>query len=564
MFLESLKIENNKSLVRDIQFKKGLNLIVDETDNRIKHESGNNVGKTTVLRLVDFCFNGDRSKIYEDQEFSNKSNTVVKDFLLNNNILITLTLTNELDNISSDKLEIQRNFLTYGDKILRINGEDVQTQDFENILKREIFNFSNEKPTFRQIVSKYIRVDSKELSNTIKILHTNTTFEEYEALYFFWLGIDTKNIARKQKLYQNKISEERLLSRLTENRSKSEIKQSLIIINRDIEELYKKKKTFNLNEDYEEDLNSLNELKRRINKTSSKISQVNLKKELIEESLENLKSEKKDIDINQLHELYRSANKFIPELNKQFEELVDFHNRMISERIDFISEEIPEIQKESNRLKAKLTVLIVTEQLQSEELSKSGALEELEELIDEMNSKYELKGTYEEQLSQINNTQERLSAINEEFEQINAEITSLDDQLNDKITEFNKYFSDFSQKLYDEQFVIFPEHNGRAYQLKISNVEGNLGTGKKKGQIVAFDLAHIQYCVNNDVPTLYFVMHDQLENIHGNQLETISQISNSINAQFITPILRDKLPDGIPIEEHVILSLRQDDKLFRL
>ena len=58
MFLKSLKIERGSELIRDITFIKGINLIVDETTTSDRTESGNNVGKTTVLRLIDFCLGG--------------------------------------------------------------------------------------------------------------------------------------------------------------------------------------------------------------------------------------------------------------------------------------------------------------------------------------------------------------------------------------------------------------------------------------------------------------------------------------------------------------------------
>ena len=55
MFLKSLDIKNGDVLIREISFHKGINLIVDETKPENKTESGNSVGKTTVLRLIDFC-----------------------------------------------------------------------------------------------------------------------------------------------------------------------------------------------------------------------------------------------------------------------------------------------------------------------------------------------------------------------------------------------------------------------------------------------------------------------------------------------------------------------------
>jgi uncharacterized protein YydD (DUF2326 family) len=58
MFLKSLLIHNDGTPIREILFRKGINLIVDETSSQHKTTSGNSVGKTTVLRLIDFCLDG--------------------------------------------------------------------------------------------------------------------------------------------------------------------------------------------------------------------------------------------------------------------------------------------------------------------------------------------------------------------------------------------------------------------------------------------------------------------------------------------------------------------------
>ncbi len=82
MFLKKLIIENGGSVIRDILFHKGINFIVDETpDNNNRQTSGNNVGKTTVLRLIDFCLGGEGKNIYQDTEFKAKTNTHIEKFL---------------------------------------------------------------------------------------------------------------------------------------------------------------------------------------------------------------------------------------------------------------------------------------------------------------------------------------------------------------------------------------------------------------------------------------------------------------------------------------------------
>ena len=65
MFLKSLTISNKSKVIREIPFKKGINLIVDETGNQ---PTGNSVGKTTVLKLIDFCLGAEAKGIYLDPE----------------------------------------------------------------------------------------------------------------------------------------------------------------------------------------------------------------------------------------------------------------------------------------------------------------------------------------------------------------------------------------------------------------------------------------------------------------------------------------------------------------
>jgi hypothetical protein len=60
-------------------------------------------------------------------------------------------------------------------------------------------------------------------------------------------------------------------------------------------------------------------------------------------------------------------------------------------------------------------------------------------------------------------------------------------------------------------------------------------------------------------------MHDQLENVHDNQLSTILiDLSNSVNCQFILPIVRDKIPTDLDIENYIILKLSENEKLFKI
>jgi uncharacterized protein YydD (DUF2326 family) len=93
MFIKNLKISKGSETIRNIEFRKGINLIVDESVGKI---TGNNVGKTTVLKLIDFCFGAKAKIIWEDPENKRQVYSLVKNYLVENKILITLCLTENL------------------------------------------------------------------------------------------------------------------------------------------------------------------------------------------------------------------------------------------------------------------------------------------------------------------------------------------------------------------------------------------------------------------------------------------------------------------------------------
>ncbi len=564
MFLKSLKIEQDTQIIREILFHKGLNLIIDNTTTTNLQESGNNVGKTTVLRLIDFCLGSDGINVYQDPEFKEKSNTQIETFLKENNIIISLLLVSDIEDDYAQEIIIRRNFHNRKEKIQEINGEYYNERDFDSKLKQLIFNSNAEKPTFRQIISKNIRYEKNRLTNTLRVLHNTTKFEEYEALYFFWLGIDTDNANRKQRLQSAKSVEQSIIKRLKKESSISEIKQALSVIDRDIMELNLLKGTFNINESYANDLEDLNKIKSAISRISSEINRLSVRKNIILEAKQELEKEFADIDTIQLQNIYKTAKSFIPSMHVKFEELLAFHNNMLKEKLLFLTEEVPSIDRELLILNKNLKGFISNEHLLTDKLKKAGAVEELEVIIQKLNLKFEQKGKYEEQLRQWESSIQKLSEIEKELHEINEGIESQDKLLESRIADFNKYFSKLSQRLYDEQFILSQNKNDRAYELKISTIGGNLGTGKKKGQIAAFDFAYIQFCDENDIPCLHFLLHDQIENIHDNQLTLISEVANETNSQFIAPVLRDKLPPDLKTDDFMILSLSQEDKLFKV
>lgn len=570
MFIKSLTISSENEIIREIIFRKGINLIVDETINLEETSTGNNVGKTTVLKLIDFCFGANKKIIYTDPENKKATYNLVKEFLEKNKILITLILTENLDNENSGQITIERNFLTREKSIRRINGNDIQEKDFETELTKLLFTEHNsEKPSLRQIISHNIRYKDENINNTLKTLSRYTSDAEYETLYLFLFGCNFDKGNEKQEILTKLNQEYTFRKRLEKNQTKNAYETALSLIEEDIKKLDEKKSNLNLNENFERDLDNLNKLKYQLNKLSSEINKLNIRREIIKETQQELNSSVSSINLNELHQIYQQTTKLVGNIQKTFDDLVKYHNQMLNEKVKFITKELPQLENEINNKNEQLKKLLKQEKELSNLIAKSDTFEDLQELINDLNEKYRQKGEFENIIQQLNEVEANIEEYNEQLNSIDNELFSdeFEQVVKNQIFKFNKHFSSISNQLYGEQYAIKYEKstntkNQKLYKFSAFNL--NFGSGKKQGEISSFDIAYISFADEENIPCLHFLLNDKKELMHDNQLSKIAEIVNENNIQFVASILKDKLPEDLKNEEYFILKLSQTDKLFRI
>lgn len=566
MFIKSLTITKDSQVIREIEFHKGLNLIVDESEH---HITGNGVGKTTVLKLIDFCLGASARQIYVDQETKKQEYRLVKDFLIENKVLITLVLTMDLDKGTED-LVIQRNFLAKKEIIRMINGEQFTEEEFDLKLSSILFPEHREsKPTFRQIISHNIRYKDESINNTLKTLDSYTSDAEYETLYLFLFGCEFTKGNSKQEILAKIRQEDTYKNRLERNQTRTAYESALNLINNDIEQLNSKKNSFNLNENFEKDLDKLNEIKYQINKIASNIGRLNIRIDLIKETETELKSSKSDIDLRQLELIYTQATSKITVIQKNFSDLVDFHNKMIEEKVRFITKELPAIEKSLAEQNNSLRQLLEEEKRLAGVVAKSDSFEELEKVISELTEKYRKKGEYENIIQQLTEVENNIKEYNKQLNEIDNELfsDSFEQIVKQQLNKFNKYFASISNELYNEQYaikydIITNKKGQRLY--KFSSFNANMSSGKKQGEISCFDLAYTIFADEENIPCLHFLLNDKKELMHDNQLVKIADFVNRTQIQFVASILKDKLPIEINKEEYFVVKLSQNDKLFRI
>ena len=570
MFLKSLTISSHSEVIREIIFHNGINLIVDETTSTKGTETGNNVGKTTVLMLIDFCLGADAKQIYTDPEHKKEEYKLVKDFLFDNKVLITLILKEDLSRDNSAEIRIERNFLPRKQKIQKINAVAMTEEEFDEGLTNILFPGQyGKKPTFRQIISHNIRYKDLSINNTLNTLDRFTSNAEYETLSLFLLGCDFEQGDTKQELLTQIRLEQTFKNRLEKDQTKSAYETALSILDGEIDVLNRRKFNFNLNENFEADLDKLNHVKYQINMASSAIGKLNIRRELIIEAKQDLEKSVSQIDLQQLEHIYRQATDRVAGIQKTFGELCSFHNQMIAEKIRYIAKDLPRLEGEILSKSENLSRLLQDEADLSAAISRSESFEELQKLIAEINEKFRKKGEYENTIQQLAEAESNLSSLTQRLNDIDNELFSqaFEQKIKDQVNKFNRKFASISHTLYGEQYAlkVDPTINKNGQRLyKFSAFNTNFSSGKKQGEISCFDIAYTLFADEENIPCLHFLLNDKKELMHDNQLVKIAQLVNAKGIQFVASILKDKLPKELDREEYFAVKLSQTDKLFRI
>jgi uncharacterized protein YydD (DUF2326 family) len=573
MFLKSLTISKADLVIREIHFRMGLNLIVDETPIVQDTSTGNDVGKTTVLKLIDFCLGAKQNGIYVDPESKKQEYALVKDFLKKQKVLIKLVLTTDLEAPDASEIVIERNFLARKELIRRINGHDLTEDEFEIKLKTHFFPAHEaEKPTFRQIISHNLRYEDESIINTLRTLNQFSTDAEYETLHLFLLGCDVVSGNLKQSLLNKILQEQNFKKRLEKQQTKTAYQTALALLEEDIKKINQKKARLNLNERFEQDLDDLNALKYQIYKVSQEISKLTIRIDMIREAKQELDASVSKMDVKQLEVIYQQATSQMTTIQKTFEDLVQYHNLMIVEKVRFITQELPTLEKTLVSKKNYLQNLLADEKKWSVKVVKTDSFEMLEQLVADLNEKFRKKGEYEKIIQQVEDAEKEMEQLHQQLQDIDNNLFSdnFEQLVKNKKDKFNTYFAAISSELYGEQQalnydIVTNKKGQKLYKFSTFNVDKpNLSSGKKQGEISCFDIAYILFADEERIPCLHFILNDKKELMHDNQLVKIADLVQKNKIQFVASILKDKLPLEINEEQYFILKLSQSDKLFKI
>jgi len=570
MLIEKLIVRKTKptiEIIRDIPFNlKGLNLIVDNTSDQAE-DSGNNVGKTTAIKIIDLCLGAKSVKsLYYDTD-TKSENGDIKKFLQENKVEAELVLLQKRSN-GNERVRIVRQLFNRGKRI--IDGEEYTQEKFWEELKKILFNLEEPYPTLRQLIPKFVRVNDSTADSMIKFL-SNTSNDTYDTIYLFLFNILNNNLLSEKDSLVTKLKacEDKLkiYEKDVNINSLDSLRQREQLVDIELKDFQVKRKELDYMETYKGELEKKRDLTVKVNELEEVIQLIEFDIRSINKSVAKLKNEKSNVDLNQLRDLYNEAKAYIDNLEKTYDELVNFHNTMIQNRIDFIANQLDSRNSELKRIIEERDIILEKRKSLIIDMLDEGLMDELNVLNAKIENLNVEKGEISQSIRILEGVEDEKSEIILQINKINQQIDS--DNITQKISVFNQYFSEYCKRLYGEQYLFVYNNKWKEqtkFPVSLDSFRGNVGTGMKKGVIVAFDLAYMKFAEEIGIKAPQFVIHDKLENTHINQLITIFKLSKEIDGQYITPILRERVSklDADLIEQAKILELSSDEKFFKI
>lgn len=568
MQLVSLKIERGNQVLREITFKNGLNLILDKPTDFGK-QSGNNVGKTTVLRLIDYCLGSEGDEIWEDSEFKGRINQDVYDLLHGSpTVFITLKISDKVRGTHS----FRRSFKVKGQKGTGLSFINEVPQDsitaYRYELKNILFGTKAKKPTLRQLTPKFVRSSNALMSKTLKFLGSFGSEVDYEAVHLFLFGFFNVSILEEKAVLTDRRNlVERDLVAASRQRKEGEIEQLLLHLRREIEEAQALIQVRGEVPEITAAANAVSEIRSQAAAVGSALGRIEGEIASISLAIASLKNDYDNIDYVTVKSIYSEAGKYNDKLQHDWEDLSNFVMNLRGRKERFLQQQLDDLNDKASNSMQTLARLQVEEENLIAALHQTRAFETALEARTDLYNKLKQIGGLEESLNTIQSLRTSLQEIDLNLDATRKAIEDGKAQLTQRVSLFNEFFSSLSKDLYGEQYLLtFDESKSGSIVFSLTSIGANVGAGKKLSQTAAFDIAYIKFLrsANIDFPT--FVCHDGVEAIHGNQLSELLTTANALDGQLVLAAIRDKLP-GISetfLEENTILELSQDDKLFQI
>ena len=541
MFIKSLSIisKNTDVVLRKIEFKNGINFIVDSE----KSDKHNKVGKTTCLKLLDLSL-GAKSKdaIFKDYE-THSVNEQLRLFIENQKIYTDMVLIDDF-NHPSKEVSIKTELFNRGKRY--INGEQTSYDEVNKYLNELLFENSSQKPSFRSTIKSFVRIlMTKDNTQFLKVLDNFSNISEYRAIYNYLFDIsDPKNDLELGKLKQ----ELKKIKSKEENYKKTntiddivKIKQINVAIDKEIDRIEKEINDLVDKKAFEKNRIHINDIRKKYEEISRQLSKIDFDILQLQKYIKEAEEKSQRIVNQELaNDFFQEISELLPSITKTFLDLVEFNSQLSRNKLSYFNDRIQELIREKENKENILTEL-------TEKNSEFISLVEENKVdlyYDKLNQLNELKIKKVQNNSTIislENIEEQKQSIEKRLSELEMTVKNNEVEYQKKMDIFNSYFKSVAGRINKEQPVLLYNPKTDEFPVSIGQLSEGTSTGTRKSLIAAYDIAYQLFARKINKTTPKFIVHDVLESIEGDDIRALVNEVESNQIQYISAILKEKL-----------------------
>ncbi len=560
IFLDKLTIFKNGDILREINFKKGLNLI---TNSFGVGRTGNGVGKTTLPRVVDFIFMGQLDVVYVDPEYK-EANKEIKGFFEKNDVMATLLVSRGEHKRKSFSRTLN---IKSSDQVYFVDERIVPKSEYEESLRLFVFNVESDRPSLRFLAPKFLRHDSHKMLHTTHFLDKRTSNSDYSEVLLYLFGFhDTNALSEKRKMKNNLKKRKENLKALNSIVKEQNLARDIKEYRENVESLQQSLLKFEYSQKYSDPVGELSKLQAMEDGLAHQILSVERKISNINLTVDDFLTKKDKYLLDELLTIYEYAGVTIDRGVADLKEAMSFHRRIVEKKRFFLERDLPILKAKLKELKDDIER---AKKQKSDIFADMRSKQSIDRITDNLRRLGELNvelGKLEGLLEQQTVAKHKLEAAGDQYENILEEIQGQIILVKSFIAVINVYFLDLAKSLLSEEYTVFFDFDSARdhCDVYIENGATNPEGGKKKLEVISFDLSYIQAVHHTGYVRPSFVFHDSIEDVDSKQILEIFEYSETFPGQHIISMLSDKLSaeDFEKYKSSMILVLDENNKFF--
>ena len=373
-----IRIYSETNLIDAVPFHNGINIILGKYSEDKEARGINGIGKSTLVRLVDFTLLSGKA----EKRFSQKK----YDFLRDEEHTITLEFE-----IQGQKYFIKRSFadtkkIFFGKRADAL--DEYEKSEMPKVMEGIFFPTENNEVFFEgkrygTLMEFFVKDDlqSQQRADPLNFVSYNANAREKALYNFYLLNLPTKTLLKYNEVsseyerYNNTVKSLSEKVKADTGKDIQEFRTERLKIEKDITALENSLKEYNFLANHKEIEQKLNQVISEINEQSASYHNTNRKLEKLKSSYNDVAS----IDLDKIRKLYNeTVATFGNFVKKSLDEVIDFKKQLLSNRNKYLLEEEKKLQSSIDQSLKQLEKLEKNRSQLFSLLKERGALDRIE------------------------------------------------------------------------------------------------------------------------------------------------------------------------------------------